>query len=66
MNVEEIITHYLTTNGFDGLKAPTGICCCDLASLMVCEDPLACSPGHKEDCECDNKCSFHIVVQEGV
>ena len=45
-NVREIVTAYLTANGFDGLYQP-GECACKISDLFICEGcPDSCKPGY--------------------
>lgn len=57
MNVKEIITENLKSNGFDGLVGDE--CSCDIRDLMNCDNYSGnCEPGYKIVCNGCNDFSF--------
>ncbi len=61
-NVKEIVTRYLTANGFDGLYDDE--CGCFTGDLFPCEsDPGKCKPGVKETCDDGYGNQTEIIVQ---
>lgn len=67
MTVHEIVKHWLTGAGYDGLVSSDGECACELSDLFPCctEDNSDCEAGHKVSCEprechVGGECDWHI------
>lgn len=66
MDIQQIVAHYLTEHGYDGLYNE-GVCACKLGELFPCGEPGNCKAGYlREGCNCGEGCDFHIVSNKPV
>ncbi len=65
MNIQEIVSKYLTDNGYDGLYENDYECSCEKDELFPCDSPMPnCSAGYKGPCDCEEEHEFHIGAKK--
>ncbi len=68
-DVQEILLHYLKSNGYDGLynidTDPGYGCSCLLPSIAPCAClSLSCRPGYRTECDCGEGCDYHVEAKK--
>lgn len=64
MTTKEMVSSFLTDNGYDGLVSDVGECACLLSDLMPCGEPEPdCEAGYRWPCDCGEGCEFHIGIE---
>ena len=60
-----IIEQYLISMGFDGLYNTNKECACHTFDLHNCPESVTeCVLAVKTECNCDDRCEFHLIPAE--